>query len=30
MDQSGHAALPWAIVKYLTTVKKHATNIETC
>ena len=30
MDQSGHAALPWAIVKYLTTVKEHATSIEPC
>ena len=29
LDQSGHAALPWAIVKYLTTVGKHVANIET-
>ena len=30
MDQSGHAALPWAIVKHLTTVGEHATNFEIC
>lgn len=30
MDQSGHAALLWSIVKYLTTVGMHATSIETC
>lgn len=28
LDQSGHAALPWTVVKYLTTVGKHATKIE--
>lgn len=26
-DQSGHAALPWGIVKYLTTVRDHAVRV---
>ena len=26
-DQSGHAALPWGIVNYLTTVRDHAVEI---
>ena len=26
-DQSGHAALPWAIVKYLMTVRGHAVRL---
>ena len=30
MDQSGYAALPWAVVKYLTTVGKHARDLGIC
>lgn len=29
LDQSGHTALPWAVMKYLINVGKHAKNIET-
>lgn len=30
LDQSGYAALPWAAVKYITTVGKHAMDLEIC